>query len=260
MSVGSAAAAWRRLCGHGLAGCGSTRAGRLASALGSSAALRELENQRVLQRSRALHPNPPHCQSAPSEVFRSLLVGLLCLSACAGAPRARPQSPPLSPARLMPLALGNAWSYDVDAGDGEAVLAIVRVTAVTADGAVVSAGQGERRYLRRPDGVFREDRGGYLLRAPIVADAPAWDAGDGVRAQVAAVGLRIQTSAGSFEQCVRIHESGGPQGTVIDTVYCPDVGPVEVRSSLALSRQTVTVIARLRGYRLTGPQALEHPH
>ncbi|MDB4990550.1 MAG: hypothetical protein JWN04_5728, partial [Myxococcaceae bacterium] len=50
--------------------------------------------------------------------------------------------------------------------------------------------------------------------------------------------------------CVELRETGGATQKVVRTVFCPDVGPVELESSLSLpiSGAGARVLARLRGY------------
>ena len=184
-----------------------------------------------------------------------MAAGLLWLaSACASGPTPRPEAAVVTPERLYPLTLGSAWSYDVDAGDGEAVLAITRVVEAGPGYAGVLGGEGVRRYELRPDGVFQGALGGYLLKAPIAANA-SWDAGRGVTARVAETGVAVETAAGRFSGCVRVVEEGAASGAVVRTTYCPDVGPVEVESRIVLDHGAVQVIARLRGYRIGGEPA-----
>jgi hypothetical protein len=181
--------------------------------------------------------------------LRWSLATLLLLSACASGPTARPEASALTPERLYPLALGSAWSYDVDAGDGEAVLAITRVVEAGKGYAGVLGGEGVRRYELRPDGLYQTALDGYLLKAPITVNA-SWPAGRGVTARVAEMAVAVETAAGRFKDCVRVVEEGAASGAVVRTTYCPDVGPVEVESRIVLDHGTVQVIARLRGYRI----------
>jgi len=182
----------------------------------------------------------------------------LLLAGCASAPAPRPEVAGLTPERLYPLALGSAWSYDVDAGDGEQVLAITRVVEAGPGYAGVLGGEGVRRYELRPDGLYQTALGGYLLKAPITANA-SWDAGRGVTARVAETAVAVETGAGSFSGCVRVVEEGAPSGAVVRTTYCPDVGPVEVESRIVLDHGAVQVIARLRGYRIGGEPTETNP-
>ena len=59
-----------------------------------------------------------------------------------------------------------------------------------------------------------------------------------------------ETAAGRFKNCVRVVEEGAASVAVVQTTYCPDVGPVQVESRIVLDHGTVQVIARLRGYRI----------
>jgi hypothetical protein len=187
-------------------------------------------------------------------VSRSLVL-FACISACASAPNARPAAPPLTPSRLYPLRAGGVWSYDVDPGDGSNVLAITRVIESDSMHALVQGGEGTTRYELRDDGIFRSERGGYLLKAPITVGAQ-WPSGGGTQATVRAIDLQLETPAGRFSGCVEVIEQGAPSGATISTMYCPEVGPVQVISSMDLTlggRATVRVTARLRGYSIEPP-------
>jgi hypothetical protein len=184
---------------------------------------------------------------------------LVLVAGCASTPAAVPTRA-LTPERLYPLTAGSAWSYDVDAGDGRPVLAITRVTEAGADHAVVQGGEGVIRYELRPDGIFRSDRNGYLLKAPIEVGRQ-WESAAGISARIDSTTVAIETPAGRFSACVDVVERGAPSGAVVTTTYCPDVGPVQVISSLALELnpgQSVRVVARLRGYAV-GPLSAAPP-
>jgi hypothetical protein len=182
------------------------------------------------------------------------LLAIAVSAGCSGGAKVRPLAAGrVTPARLYPLALGSAWSYDVDSGDGEPVLAITRVVEATASYAGVLGGEGVRRYELRPDGLFQAQLGGYLLREPI-AQGATWNAGRGRTAHVTATGERLQTAVGELSECVTVREDGAASGAVVTTRYCPEVGPVEVTSELTLDHGTVVVRARLRGYRI-GPES-----
>jgi hypothetical protein len=173
----------------------------------------------------------------------------MALLACASTASTVAPVRELTPARLYPLAKGNAWSYDVDAGDGEAVLAITSVTQVSGSTVSVRGGEGLRQYELRADGIARVGRDGYLLRAPVELGA-SWAAGAGARAEITRMGVVLETPAGRFTQCVEVVERGIPSGVVTATVYCPDVGPVQVISRLELTHGVAEAVARLRGYQV----------
>ena len=188
--------------------------------------------------------------------FFPTVLAACALLACASQPATVPTRA-ASPERLFPMTLGSAWSYDVNTGDGEPVLAISRVVERTAAAATIQGGEGRTRYELRPDGIFRSEWGGYLLRGPLQPGA-TWPAGGGRQARITRTGAAIVTPAGDFQGCVEVEESGAPSGALIATIYCPDVGPVEVRSTLAMTTGTVVVSARLRGFQI-GPAA-NAPH
>lgn len=148
---------------------------------------------------------------------------------------------------------GSVWTYDVDTGEGVPTLAITRVTASGQGFAEISSGGPPIRYELRADGVYRSDRAGYLLKQPIELHA-RWDAGQGSEAEVVDVHKDVVTPAGEFHGCVEVVERGGSSEKVVRTVFCPDVGPVELESSLSLavSGSAARVLARLRGYDFAG--------
>jgi hypothetical protein len=151
---------------------------------------------------------------------------------------------------LYPLREGAAWSYDVDAGDGDPVLTTTRVLRATASEVEVMSGQAVLRYALLPDGIQRVDGGGsYVLRAPVVLDKQ-WPASMGSQARVTALDQDIQTPAGKFQSCVLVTEQGGDSGRKVTTTYCPGVGPVVVVSEMEVRGKLLRVIATLRGYSL----------
>jgi hypothetical protein len=190
-------------------------------------------------------------------MLRSLAPCCLLLSlsvACGGAAPAPEGKDDLhTPERLYPLAQGYVWTYDVDTGTGLPTLAITRVTAADGSRFEVSSGSDPLVYERRPEGVYRPQRDGWLLRAPVKAGA-TWPAGAGMQAEVTDVAKAVSTPAGDFTDCVEVRESGAGGDKQIRTVYCPDVGPVVVESSMAmqLSGQAAKVLGTLRGYLLDG--------
>jgi len=190
-----------------------------------------------------------------------LLLGasaLLWAVGCASSPTVVP-SVEITPARLYPMAAGSAWSYDVDTGDGAIVLAIARVTEASANTATIQGGEGATHYELRPDGIYRSERRGYLLKSPI-RDGAEWDSGNGMHARITRLGVTLDTPAGHYSSCVEVVERGAQNGAVINTTYCPNVGPVQVISSmqLTLAEQSVQVVAKLRGFRI-GPEPAPGP-
>lgn len=177
-------------------------------------------------------------------------LALLGLVACAGS-GAHTASPPrdLSPSSLYPLHEGSAWSYDVDAGDGQQVLATSRVLRVTEGVVEVQSGQGVQRYVVTAQGIQRAGGEAYLLRAPIAAGS-SWSAGPNTQARVAAVEQTLKTPAGELEGCVVVEEQNAESGQEISTTYCPGVGPAKVESKMRVRGQELRVSALLRGFTL----------
>jgi hypothetical protein len=181
------------------------------------------------------------------------IFALLSLSACKHGASAAGKDDRLTVDRLYPMRAGSVWTYDVDTGQGPPTLAITRVTSASEGRAEISSGGPPIAYERRSDGLYRSDRRAYLLKLPVRAGA-TWDAGEGSTAEVVDIEKHVVTPAGEFHGCVEVRESGGETPRVVRTVFCPDVGPVELESSMALavSGGGARVIARLRGYDFAG--------
>jgi hypothetical protein len=172
---------------------------------------------------------------------------------CGAAPKAAPSEDRLTLERLYPMRAGSVWTYDVDTGQDLPTLAITRVTRAEGTRAEVSSGADPLVYERRPEGLFREDRGTFVLKTPI-RQGTRWEAGPGAFAEIVDIAKHVSTPAGDFDGCVEVRETGGTAGKQVRTVFCPDVGPGEVESSMhmELSGQSARVIAKLRGYDFSG--------
>lgn len=190
-------------------------------------------------------------QSARCAQWRVTLAVTTCaalLAACAGsATQVAPEREPWTTANLYPLAEGNAWSYDVDSGDGDPVLAVSRVLTVTPQSAIVASGNGELVYETRPEGLYRPAKSGYLLKEPLQVGSE-WTSGPGMGATLSRRVEAIETPAGKFTDCAEVNEVQGETGNHIVTTYCPNVGPVRVVSAMVVRGHTLRVIAVLRGY------------
>ncbi len=171
-------------------------------------------------------------------------------SGCAGSTTAAKKPVDLSPASLYPLRPAAAWSYDVDSGDGDSVLAVARVTRSEGDLVEVATGsEGAIGYIVHDDGITRASNGSYLLKAPIAAGA-SWSSGQDTTAHVLALGVSLITAAGPFSDCVSVQEDNTGTGQRVTTTYCPGVGPAQVVSEMEVRGQQLRVIAKLRGYTL----------
>jgi hypothetical protein len=156
------------------------------------------------------------------------LVCILVASACVStSPRPDSQTGPRA-RDLMPLAVGNRWTYDVAFMGAKQALT---VSIVSGSGREFADSRNQR-FLLEPDGVRDAHR--YLLRDPIEV-GKTWtsiiDVSTSEHYKVDEVGVRIDVPAGHFEDCVQI-EARNPQGPnlslIADQVYCPEVGLVRV--------------------------------
>ena len=183
---------------------------------------------------------------------------LLLSTASCGGTEARPTGPTgdvHAPHRLYPLGLGYVWSYKIDTGTNLDSLVVMRVVRADDSHFEVSPGGGGSPsvYDRSPEGLFRPGSGTWLLRAPITLGA-TWPSTTGMTATVTSVTARESTGAGDFEGCVEVTETGGEAGRVTRTVYCPDVGPVLIDTSMEMTvtQSSLHVIAKLQGFSFGG--------
>lgn len=170
---------------------------------------------------------------------------------CAGSRVDVAESIPLTPMDFYPLREGNAWSYDVDAGEPSTTLAITRVEAVEEDVVRVRTARAVVRYEVQPDGIRVLPHDAWLIRAPLLEGA-TWPARGGRTATLVSTRVTAETPAGRFERCAEVVELGGKLGLEVRTTYCPGVGPVVITSTMRseVSDRTLTVSARLRGFEI----------
>ena len=189
--------------------------------------------------------------------MRLALVGLL-LAGCGGASTERSgREGAVTPDRLYPMEEGHVWAWQVEDGEGLRALAQSRVVVRDGTRAVVEQNGGQRIvYQVRPEGIFRQDLGVWLLKAPLRAGA-SWPGASGRTARITATDAAVEVPAGRFEGCLRVEEEGGQDGRRIVTVYCPDVGPVLVETSIGLpaAGRQVRVTARLLGHAVDAGEA-----
>jgi hypothetical protein len=182
-----------------------------------------------------------------SSALAWLVVAQLAL-ACVGVAAPPPQHPvDLSLASLYPLHVGSAWSYDVDSGDGQPVLATVRVRDVQAGVVEVQTGRAIQRFVVRGDGIARVGQAGLLLTAPLRING-SWTSAPDTEARIVQQHVRFTAPAGTFEECLVVEERNARSGQRVMTTYCPGVGPARVISQMEVRGKTLQVTALLRGF------------
>lgn len=193
-----------------------------------------------------------------ASVFRLGASAALLVGACASTMRPAPTKT-IEARDLYPLQTGNAWSYDVDTGEAATTLAVTRVQSFDGRIAEVRTGQTLLRYEVLDQGIRLPSADEWVLRAPLERGA-TWAGRGGRTARLVSTGLRIETRAGTFDDCVLVSETGGKLELEVQTVYCASVGPVLVESTMrsTLSDRALTVSARLRGY-VVSPTSSTHP-
>jgi hypothetical protein len=179
-------------------------------------------------------------------------------AACAHAPPA--PLLPQTPAGYFPLAVGNEWVYAdrspvLAPSDRQARVRVVRILSRDAEGYFLDNDRG----ALRADADCVHDRLRRLLCAPFQVGrtwASVVGVGSTERYEIVGVGERVETSAGTFDGCVRVraHNRAGPDAdTVLEITYAPGVGPVRIET-FAVVKGAVTpqVRAELKSYRLEG--------
>jgi len=136
--------------------------------------------------------------------------------------------------RFFPLVDGHLWHYDTALGEGEQGRLVVRAERTSAEEGALATGGDVKRIRFTPEGVLLSDglrEGSFLLKRPLEVGA-SWRGEHGGISQVAEVGRRVTVPAGTFEGCVHVVERrGGDRPMQVDTIYCPDVGMVELEAS-----------------------------
>jgi len=177
---------------------------------------------------------------------------------CAAPPQAKPEAPaaPVTEvARYVPFENNTVFSYETYIEDtnerGILVFEISRPRPELAELSV--AGQVRKRYYFEPGGV-RSAQGGYLLKAPLVANAE-WQGDDG-RVKVTSVNQNVEVPAGRFAGCIQTVEEAklAAATRTTTTVFCPGVGITSLQ--IEGEQEGTSVLQRLNlksfGPRFTG--------
>lgn len=158
------------------------------------------------------------------------VVLLAALSGCGGEPEAKSPDgsvggPVTDVQRLMPLEHNTVFSYVTTTEDGTTGIYVIEVGRPRATMAELKvAGKVVRRYISA-DGI-QAAGGGYVLRAPLTADAE-WT-GEFGAVSVKSLSRPIKVPAGEFGNCVEtVEHADTPAFTkTADAVYCPGIGMV----------------------------------
>jgi hypothetical protein len=145
------------------------------------------------------------------------------------APSAQPSAADRAPAEFLPLAVGNAWTYEASGG-GSTGQDTIRIVGV--DGAwFLDDHRGRLRH--EADGVRDRDR--YLLRAPLLAGR-SWTSVDQMvvqRFEVVTLDGEVEVPAGRFTRCAVVrNEQPLPDGArfVTEWTYAPGIGLAALRT------------------------------
>jgi hypothetical protein len=172
----------------------------------------------------------------------------LVAGACAGTGPRPPAAAPAAaavgtPADFYPLAVGNEWTYrDESPGLRQpGASRTVRIVSRTKDGYFKDTDRGELRA----DADCLHDRSRRLLCGPIAKGA-TWTSVVSVSStekyEVAGVGEKVVTPAGTFEGCVRVraHNKASPTAEmVLEITYAPGIGPVRIETFVLVAGDAV---------------------
>jgi len=192
-----------------------------------------------------------------------LLLALAVATAIAGSGCAHAPSSPTAaapgPATYFPLAVGNEWTWEDQSPqlppERRGALRTVRIVERTADGFFRDTERGE---LKAGLDCVR-DRVRQLLCAPLAAGT-TWKSVLSVSStekyEIAAVGERVTTPAGTFSGCVRvraINRAAVGAELVNEITYAPGVGPVRIETFVVKDGAAAPQLrALLRSYRVGG--------
>jgi len=193
--------------------------------------------------------------------MRSRILALISsgmFAGCASPPPPKAQAanaPVTEVSRFAPFENNTVFSYETYIEDtnerGILVFEIRRPRPELAELSV--AGQVRKRYYFEPDGI-RSSLGGYLLKAPLAANA-TWQGDDGP-VRVAAVNESLDLPAGKFEGCIKTVEQAklGAATRTTTTDFCPGVGIATLQIEGEQEGMSVLQALRLRSFgpRFTG--------
>jgi hypothetical protein len=196
----------------------------------------------------------------PVRLLAAAAIAVLALAGCTRAP-SRPSAKPTTAtaADYFPLGVGNAWTY-VDESPSlppgaRGARRTVRIVERLPGGWVRDSDRNELRIA----GACVEDRVRRLLCGPLAAGT-AWSSVVSVasteRYEIAAVGEKVATPAGTFEGAVRVrahNRAGSGADAVLEITYAPGVGPVRIETWAVVEGKVVPQVrASLEAYRLEG--------
>lgn len=148
-----------------------------------------------------------------------------------------------APADYYPLAVGNEWTYrDESPGLARAgSVRTVRILSRTRDGYFRDTDRGELRA----DADCVHDRSRRLLCGPIAA-GKTWTSVVSVSAtekyEIAGVGERVETPAGTFDGCVRVRARTKASPTaemILEISYAPGIGPARIQTFVVVNGEAV---------------------
>jgi len=189
--------------------------------------------------------------AAPVCVLALASSALACSAPAAPRAAVSPGPAPEGVERYMPLPAGFVYQYDVETDNGEKGRMMMQVSRPRAGLVELDVAGKVQRLEVSPDAVSHAT-GGFLLKAPLELGAE-WKGQFGT-VRVASVTRAIQTPAGAFQACVETVEEAATPPKRATSVYCLDVGLVQLHIEGELGEEAGSVETTLRSY---GPRPTE---
>jgi hypothetical protein len=180
----------------------------------------------------------------------AVLFGCVALAVACGSPPAAtaPRPAPVSDvSRYLPLEHDTVFAYDTVAEqNGETGILIMHVSRPRRDMAEVKIG-GRAQRLDITDNGISHATGGHLLKVPLAVGARY--KGQFGEVSVTSLNKAIEVPAGKFSGCIEtVEQAQTPVQKKVTTVFCPDVGMVQLIAEGMVDGDYLTERANLRSY------------
>lgn len=147
--------------------------------------------------------------------------------------------------RYFPLVDGHIYTYETTKNDSTTRdMFMLNVRRFGPTSAELKTGSTSKGLTITATAIAR-DSGGFILKSPL-SQGNQWTGDNETTVVIDAVGLSVKVPAGSFNNCLRTVQAGS-SGTVT-TVFCPDVGIVEMRAEQMSGSSTQSEQVLLRSF------------
>jgi hypothetical protein len=160
---------------------------------------------------------------------RLALAFCLFISACATSPgTTRVASNDRSEVeRYFPLIDGHIYTYEITTDNSPShEMFMLKVRRSSSTSAELRMGSTLKALTVSPTAIARLS-GGFVLKSPLVVGTQ-WPGDNGATVRITEIGLPAKVPAGSFSNCLKTVQAGSTVTPTVTTIYCPDVGIVEM--------------------------------